>query len=100
MIEQIADLPAGIDGVRSSGKLTREDYDAVIVPLLDEALREHRRLRCLVEVDSIEGITPAAAFEDATLGMRALGLFEGCAVVSDLAWVAELTRFAAILMPY
>ena len=53
--------------MRCSGKLTREDYDAVVVPLLDDALRTHRRLRCLVEVDSIEGITPAAAFEDARL---------------------------------
>jgi hypothetical protein len=100
MIEQIADLPAGIDGVRCSGKLTREDYDAVVVPLLDDALRTHRRLRCLVEVDSIEGITPAAAFEDARLGLRALGSFEGCAVVSDTAWIGEITRFAAFLLPY
>jgi hypothetical protein len=75
-------------------------YDVVIVPLLDEALRARRRLRCLVEGDSIEGITPAAAFEDATLGMRALGSFEGCAVVTGLPWIGDLTRFAAFLMPY
>ena len=69
MIEKIPDLPAGIDGVRSSGKLTREDYDAVIVPLVDEALRDHRKLRCLVEIPDFAGITPSAAFEDISLGL-------------------------------
>jgi hypothetical protein len=100
MIEKISDLPSGIDGVRSSGKLTRADYDAVIVPLVDEALRDHRKLRCLVEVPDYAGITPSAAFEDISLGLRVLRAFEGCAIVTDLGWVSELTRFAAFLMPY
>ncbi len=100
MIERIEGLPAGIDGVRCSGKLTREDYDAVVVPLLAEVQREQRRIRCLVQVDGFDGITPAAAFEDARLGLRALGSFDGCAVVSDLAWVGQVLRFTGFLMPY
>lgn len=100
MIEKISDLPPGIDGVRSSGKLTREDYDAVIVPLVDEALRDHRKLRCLVEIPDYGGITPSAAFEDISLGLRVLRAFDGCAIVTDLGWVGELTRFSAFLMPY
>lgn len=100
MIEKIANLPSGIDGVRSSGKLTREDYDAVIVPLVDGALRDHRKLRCLVEIPDYAGITPSAAFEDLSLGLRVLRAFDGCAIVTDLGWISELTRFAAFLMPY
>ncbi len=100
MIEKISDLPPGIDGVRSSGKLTRQDYDAVIVPLVDEALRDHRKLRCLVEIPDYGGITPSAAFEDISLGLRVLKAFEGCAIVTDLGWVGEITRFSAFLMPY
>ncbi|MHA6794241.1 STAS/SEC14 domain-containing protein [Pseudonocardia bannensis] len=99
MIEQVRDLPPGVDGVRSSGKLTREDYDAVVVPLVEEALRDRRRLRCLVEVPDFDGITPGAAWEDVTLGLRALGAFDGCAIVSDLGWIRESARLAAFLMP-
>ena len=100
MIERIEGLPDGIDGVRCAGKLTREDYDVVVVPLLDEVRRANRKLRCLVEVDGFDGITPDAAFEDVRLGLQALGSFEGCAVVSDLGWVGSVLRLAAFLMPY
>jgi SpoIIAA-like len=100
MIERIEGLPAGVDGVRCNGKLTREDYDAVVVPLLEEVQREQRRLRCLVEMDGFDGITPGAAFEDVRLGLRAMGSFDGCAVVSSLPWVGEVLRFVGFLLPY
>jgi SpoIIAA-like len=100
MIEKIEGLPAGIDGVRCSGKLTRGDYDTVVVPLLEEVQREHRRLRCLVEVDGFDGITPQAAFDDLRLGLRALGSFDGCAVVSDVAWVGQVLQLVRFLLPY
>src|SRR5262245_33523689 len=80
--------------------LTRKDYDRVVVPLLENAQREHRRLRCLVQIDGFDGITPEAAFEDLRLGLRALGSFDGCAVVSDLAWVGNVLQLARFLLPY
>src|SRR3954451_14346080 len=99
MIERNPGLPAGVDGVRCNGKLTVDDYDAVVVPLLAEVQREHGKLRCLVEIDGFDGITPDAAFEDVRLGLRALGSFDGCAVVSDLPWVGEVLQFVRFLMP-
>lgn len=100
MIEILKDVPAGIVAVRASGTLTREEYDEVVVPLLDEAQREGRRLRCLCEVGAdYRGLTPAAAWEDLTLGLRSLHLFEGCAVVSDVPWIRETSRLARFLMP-
>ena len=39
MIEILKDLPNGIDGVKASGMITKEDYERVFVPLLDEARR-------------------------------------------------------------
>ena len=100
MIEILKDVPAGIVAVRASGTLTREEYDEVVVPLLDEARREGRRLRCLCQVSSdYRGLTPGAAWEDVTLGLRSLRLFDGCAVVSDVRWVRETSRLARFLMP-
>ncbi|MGI5129964.1 STAS/SEC14 domain-containing protein [Pseudonocardia sp. CA-107938] len=100
MIEKILDLPPGIDGLRSSGKLTLDDYDRVVVPLVADALRDGRPLRCLVEIPDFAGITPAAAFEDMSLGLQVVRAFEGCAVVTDLDRLADTTRVAAFLMPY
>ena len=100
MIEKIHGLPDGIDGVRCEGKLTREDYDAVVVPLLDAVEREHRGLRCVVEIDGFDGITPDAAFEDIRLGWQAMDSFEGCAVLTDIAWVGPVLRFVDFVLPY
>jgi len=100
MIEIMKDVPPGIFAVRSVGVLTKEDYDEVVVPLLEEATRTGRRIRCLCQVGpEFRGLTPSAAWEDVRLGLRALRLFEACAVVSDLGWIRESSRLAAFFMP-
>jgi len=100
VIEKLKDLPGGIDGVRAIGKISKEDYEQVFVPLLDEARREGRHIRFLYQLGpEFEGFTPGAAWEDAKIGLHFLRLFDGCAVVTDLAWIRELTRLAGFLMP-
>jgi hypothetical protein len=100
VIERLKDLPRGIDGVKAIGKISKEDYEQVFVPLLDEARREGRRIRFLYQLGpEFEGFTPGAAWEDAKIGLHFLRLFDGCAVVTDLAWIRELTRLAGFLMP-
>jgi hypothetical protein len=37
VIEKMTDVPPEIDGVRAGGMLTRAEYDAVILPLLQNA---------------------------------------------------------------
>ncbi len=100
MIEKIKGLPSGIDGVKAFGRITREDYEQVFVPLLDEARREGRRLRFLYQLrPEFEGFTPGAGREDANIGLYSLRLFDGCAIVTDVGWVREVTRLAGFFMP-
>src|SRR4029453_3683379 len=37
MIERIDDAPAGVIGIRASGKLTKDDYESVLEPALKGA---------------------------------------------------------------
>jgi hypothetical protein len=100
MIDRMTALPPGIDGVRASGQVTREDYDQVFVPLLDEARAEGRRLRFLYQFGpDFTGFTPGAAWQDARLGLQNLRLFERCAIVTDLGWIRQATRVVRLLMP-
>ena len=100
MIEILKNLPDGIDGVQAIGKISKEDYEKVFVPLLDQARREGRRIRFLYQLGpEFEGFTPGAAWEDAKIGLQSMRLFDGCAVVTDLGWIRELTRMAGFLMP-
>ncbi len=100
MLERLKDLPRGIDGVRATGKVSKEDYEQVFVPFLDEARQKGRRLRLLYQLGpEFESFTPGAAWEDAKIGLQSMRLFDGCAVVTDAGWIKETTRLAGFLMP-
>jgi hypothetical protein len=100
MMERLTGLPKRIEGVKASGKLSKEDYVQVIEPMLDDARREGRHLRVVCEVGSdFQGFTPGAAWEDVRVGFRSLRLLDGFALVSDIAWMREATRASAFFMP-
>jgi len=100
MIKQLDALPMGIDGFKVVGNVTKMDYETTFEPLLEKARREGRRVRLLFQLGSeFEGFTPAAMLEDAKVGLRYVRLFEGCALVTDVAWIRQWTKIAAFLMP-
>ena len=100
MIERLKDLPVGVDGAKVIGTITKEDYEQVFVPLLEQARRDGHRIRFLYQFGpEFQGFTPGAAWEDAKIGLHSMRLFDGCAVVTDLAWIHEVTRLVAFFMP-
>jgi hypothetical protein len=100
MIERLRDLPAGVDGLRAKGKVTKQDYDTVLLPILDEARSHGRRIRLVYHFGpEFEGFTAGGAWEDARVGLRYLRLFERCAIVSDIGWVRESSRLVGAMMP-
>jgi SpoIIAA-like len=100
MLEKIEGLPKGIDGLKAVGKISKEDYENVCLPIVDEARREGRRLRFLYQLGpEFEGFTPGAAWEDAKIGLHSMRVFDGCAVVTDIGWIRESTRLMGFFMP-
>jgi len=100
VLEILKELPRGIEGLKASGKVTKEDYEKVLEPLLEEARREGRPIRFLYQFGpEFEGITPGAAWEDAKVGLQFLRLFDGCAIVSDVGWIRESVRLMGFMMP-
>ena len=100
MIERDLDVPAGIDAVRVVGTVTRQDFQAVVIPLFDAADREHRRLRVLSVIDeAFAGMTPGALWADLRLSPTALRHLAGCAVLSDVPWVRRSIRAATFFLP-
>ncbi len=100
MLQRIDDLPPGVFGLRATGTVSREDYDRAVVPVLEDARREGRRIRFLYHVGpDFKGFTAGAAWEDARIGLRFLRLFERCAVVTDVDWLKTATRAMGALMP-
>jgi len=100
MLEKLSDLPPGIDGLKGVGRVSKDDYDNVLAPMLEDARRASRRLRFLYEFGpEFQGFTAGGAWEDAKIGLHSLRLFDGCAIVTDNAWIRESARLAAFMMP-
>jgi hypothetical protein len=100
VLQRLKDVPEGIVGIKAIGKLTRDDYDTVLVPLLNDLQREGRRPRFLYELGpEFDSFAATAAWEDAKLGLRSLRAFAGCAIVSDREWIRESTRLVSFFLP-
>ena len=100
MLEKLEDLPREIEGVRASGIVTKEDYEDILSPLIDKARRDGSSIRLLYHFGpEFAGFSPGGAWEEARIGLHSLRLFAGCAIVSDVAWLREATRFVSFVMP-
>jgi SpoIIAA-like len=102
MIERIDDVPAGVIGLRASGKLTKDDYVNVMEPALKEAV-EAGEARVLFVLPDFDGLEPEAWLEDVKTGLgvelKNRSAWKKLAVVSGVDWVAKSMRLFAWAMP-
>ena len=97
MLTVLKDMPAGVSGLRASGEITRDDYDAVILPMLEEARRDGHRLRLLAHYSpAFDGVSAGGAWEGLRIGVHHLRRIERCAVVSDAEGVRLATWVKAV----
>jgi hypothetical protein len=71
VIARTNDMPAGIVGLRASGKLTRADYREVLEPALREAV-DSGEVRVLFVLTDFDGIEPGAWIDDVKTGLSVL----------------------------
>lgn len=100
MIDLISDLPENVIGFTAVGKVTGEDYEATIVPIIEEHLKKNNKIRLLyVCGDEFTGFNAAAAWEDTKVGMRHLSSWERVAVVTDVDWIRGAMKVFGFVMP-
>lgn len=100
MIQIMTDLPDGVAGFVAKGRVTRKDYEDVLIPAMETALRAHRKVRCYFELGpDFSGMDPAAAWEDFKLGIQHLTQWERVAVVTDIEWMRIALSVFRFLVP-
>jgi SpoIIAA-like len=95
MLIRIANLPAGIDGFSAAGTVTHDEYRRALEPIVRAG---HVRLVYELGPELAPGAA-SAAWEDLRASMQYLRAFEGCAIVTDHAWIREATRLVAPELP-
>ena len=85
---------------QATGKLTHGDYEQVLVPRLEQIIKDHGKARCLLAMgEEFHGWEPAALWDDAEFGMKHRTDFEKLAVVGGPKWVEWATKVGALIIP-
>ncbi len=101
MIEALAGFPDNVLAFSSQGRVTKADYENILVPAVRSILQRHSKVRLYYETEG-EGLSiePSAIWEDVTLGLEAIAHWERIAIVSDIEWLVRATLFFGALMPW
>ncbi len=100
MVEIMQGMPDNVVAVSAGGKVTGEDYERVLIPLIEEKLKKYDKIRMLYRLGpEYSGFTAEAMWDDAKVGIRHMTAFEKVAVVSDVGWIVNATKFFSFMMP-
>lgn len=100
MIEVLRDFPANVVAFRGTGRITRQDYETVVVPALEAAFKQFETIRLYYQFDpDFEGLDPGAMWEDFKVGMEHFTHWERIAIVTDMDWISNALKVFAFLMP-
>jgi hypothetical protein len=100
MIEPLTDFPDNVVALACKGHVTRRDYETVLVPAVEKALKQHRNVRVYYQIGpDFAGIDPGAVWEDFKVGMEHLRRWERIAVVTDVDWIRHTIRIFSFLIP-
>jgi hypothetical protein len=100
MIEILRDFPETVIAVAATGRVTKKDYEEVLVPRVREALARHAKIRLYYELGgAFSGFDGGALWEDLKLGVEHLTRWERVAVVTDLDWIRLAVNAFRFLVP-
>ena len=78
--------------VKVTGKLTKEAYEK-LVPVVDQQIQEHGKLRILFETHDFHGWTAGALWEDLKFDFKHWKDIERLAIVGESKWEAGMAVF-------
>ncbi|MBS0246723.1 MAG: STAS/SEC14 domain-containing protein [Proteobacteria bacterium] len=100
MIERLQGFPDNVLAFVCKGRITRQDYDTVLVPAVEDALRRHDKLRLYYETaGDFAAYDAGAMWDDFKVGVEHLTRWERFAVVSDVEWIRHSVQLFGFLMP-
>ncbi len=86
--------------LQAKDKLTHDDYQKVLIPRLEQVIKEHGKARVLLAMgENFHGWEPAAMWDDAKFGITHRTDFEKCAVVGGPKWVEWATKVGTLIIP-
>jgi SpoIIAA-like len=100
MIEIIKGLSPNIAAFRAIGKVTKEDYEKVLMPEVDRISKAFDKINFLLILDTKVGNYSFGAWvDDALVGVKHLFRWHKVAIISDQKMVKKITDVFGLLVP-
>ncbi|MEO6152337.1 MAG: STAS/SEC14 domain-containing protein [Croceibacterium sp.] len=97
--ESLEGFPSDVIAIRARGIITSQDYREMLIPLVDQKLKTHDRLKFLFLLDQgFDSYSAAAAWDDARFGLSHWKDFSKIALVTDIVWIRHGVMIFAPLM--
>jgi len=96
MLQLIKDLPQHVTGIHAVGKVTANDYETVLEPILDEKVSSIGDINYLLVLETdVSHFTPAAGWRDLKLMLKYYRRWNKIAVVTDqrIEWFSDVFKF-------
>ena len=78
--------------VKASGKLTKDNYEA-LAPKVEDLIRQHSKIRILVELEDFHGWKAGALWEDTKFAFKHFSDIERLAIVGERKWEKGMATF-------
>lgn len=99
MIKVMDAMPSGTIGFEARGKVSKEDYEDVLVPALTAAMEQGPVRLLYLLGDDFDSYSPGAMWSDARLWAGHRDAWERIAIVTDVDWVENGVKAFGWLMP-
>ena len=87
MIDLKTNLPISIEGFLALGQVTENDYESVLMPAVEDKLKQQGKVRVLYRVGpTFTGFSAGVMWGDAKVGITHLNAWEKFAIVTDVEW--------------
>lgn len=100
MLEFIKGFPEDVVAISAKGRVTARDYDEVLIPRVEAALKRHGKVDLYYELgEEFTGIDAEAAWKDFKIGVEHLVRWGHMALVTDVEWIRLAVNAFRFLMP-
>jgi|SRR5665213_655524 len=100
MIQSLTGFPSGILAFVCKGHVTKSDYDTVLIPAVEQALKREGKIRLYYQVDAdVSEIDAGAMWDDFKVSIEHILRWERFALVTDVAWIRHTISSFRFLIP-
>ena len=100
MIELLEGVPDNVIAARAVGRVTRYDYDAILIPRVEATAKKHQKIRLYYEIGAtFTGMEPGGMWQDVGVGVRSWTRWGRVAAVTEVVWIAYVVNAFRFLMP-